>query len=726
MKNFRPWLRRLWVHDKSLDSLKVALAFAGVIWVSLWQDQEHWLIGLILGIIACALAETEDRVAGRFQALLMTLLCFAVTAFSVQALFPYPWLFVAGLTVSSFAFVMLGAAGERYATIAVASLILAVYTMLGADQAASHGTPQPIWFQPVLLLAGALWYGLISLAATALFATRAARRSLARVFTELSRYLALKAALLEPVSGRDENAQRLQLAEQNARLVAALNTARETLIRWVQNNRPSATGARHMRWYFLAQDVHERASSAHYPYQALIAAFARSDILFRAHRLMMLQADSCARLAEAILADEAFNYGAQPMQALDDLASALDFVQTRQEPGWQRLAESLGDLCRNITTLERLLANAHNPDALPVDPDSSLRDQSPQGLQQAWQRIRLDLSPRSSRFRHGLRLALSLAAGYGLLHALDLPQGYWVLLTTVFVCQPTYSGTWRRMGQRVGGTVIGLLAAWLFIGAFPQLLAQLALIVVCGVAFFALRADRYLLATACITVMVLTSFHQLGSGYALFWPRLLDTVLGAGLAGLAVAFILPDWQGRRLPQVMARTLRASDAYLAEIVRQYREGKRDDLRYRIARRDAHNADADLSAAISAMLGEPGRYRLAPDLVFRFLVSSHALLGYISALGAHREQVDTWQHEPLIGDSTRTVQTQLQAFATILEAGRQSPTPAFDKHLETRLQAVPADAVPAERRLIRQLSLIHGLLPELAAMCGEIVRAEQPSS
>lgn len=726
MKTLRPWLRRLWVHDKSLDSLKVALAFAGVIWLSLWQGQEHWLIGLILGVIACALAETEDRVVGRLQALLMTLLCFAVTAFSVQALFPYPWLFVTGLTLSSFAFVMLGAAGERYATIAVASLILAVYTMLGADQAASQATPQPMWLQPLLLLAGAAWYGLISLLATAVFATRAARRSLARVFIELSRYLALKAALLEPVGGRAEDAQRLQLAEQNARLVGALNTARETLIRWVQNNRPSAIGARHLRWYFLAQDVHERASSAHYPYRALVAAFARSDILFRAHRLMMLQADSCSRLAEAILADEPFDYGSQPMQALDELAAALDFVQSRQEPAWQRLSESLADLCRNITTLERLLANAHNPDALPLEPDSSLRDQSPRGLRQAWQRIRLELTPRASRFRHALRLALSLAAGYGLLHALDLPQGYWVLLTTVFVCQPTYSGTWRRMSQRVGGTVIGLLAAWLFIGAFPQLFAQLALIVVCGVAFFALRADRYLLATACITLMVLTSFHQLGSGYALFWPRLLDTVLGAALAGLAVAFILPDWQGRRLPQVMARTLRTTEAYLAEVIRQYREGKRDDLPYRIARRDAHNADADLSAAISAMLGEPGRHHLAPDLAFRFLVISHALLGYVSALGAHREHVEHWRHAELIQASSQAVQAHLQAIAGQLETRQAASLPSVDDSLDARLQAVPADASAPERRLIRQLSLIHALLPELAGMCAEVLRGERPAA
>lgn len=720
--SFAP-LRRLWAHDKTIDSLKVALAFAGVLALSFGEAREDWLIGLILGVIASALAETEDRVLGRLQALLMTLACFAVTAFSVQALFPYPWLFILGLTLSSFGFVMLGAAGERYATIAVASLILAVYTMLGADQHAGS----PLWLQPVLLLGGAAWYGLISLLAAALFATRASRHSLARVFQALGDYLALKAALLEPVGGRDEDAQRLQLAEQNGRLVGALNRTREVLIRWVQNS-PSAgaVGERYLKWYFLAQDVHERASSAHYPYQALTATFARSDILFRAHRLMSLQAAACRRLAQAILTDEAFSYGEEGQRALDELAAALHYVEAQDDLAWRRLAESLGDLCRNITTIERLLAHAGNPDALPVEQDSSLRDSSPQSLRESWQRIRMELTPRSSRFRHGLRLALALATGYALLHLLHLPQGYWVLLTTVFVCQPSYSGTWRRLGQRVGGTVVGLVAAWLFIAVFPQPPAQLGLVVASGVAFFALRADRYLLATACITVLVLTCFNQLGSGYALFWPRLLDTVLGAALAGLAVAVVLPDWQGRRLHQVMARTLSCAEAYLAELLGQYRAGKRDDLPYRIARRDAHNADAELSSALAAMLGEPDRHRLAPQLAFRFLCASHTLLGYLSALGAHREQVAEWRHGALIERAAQAIQNGLRVGAQAL-AQRQAaslPATAEGDGLTRELEAVPADASPPERRLIRQLALIHSLLPELLAMTRELLASDAP--
>ncbi|MFA9439349.1 YccS family putative transporter [Uliginosibacterium sp. sgz301328] len=724
MNNPLSALRRIWTHDKTVDAIKITAALVGVVAASVWLGDEHWMISLILGVIASALAETEDRVIGRVQALAMTLVCFAVVTFSVQALFPYPWVFVVGLTVSTFGFVMLGAAGERYGTIAVASLVLAVYTMLSVDHQTAIGATRdagplatilPFWRQSILLLAGAAWYGLISILAAALFSTRAARQSLSRVFNALSQYLALKAELLEPVGGRDENAQRLALAEQNARLVRQLNRAREVLIRWVQGNRPTASGARHLKWYFLAQDVHERASSAHYPYKTLSSAFARSDILFRASRLMRLQAQACTRLADKIMAGTRFDYGQTGVVALDELAAALAHIQAHPEQSNAPLSETLADLCRNITTIERLLANAGNPDALEANADTSLRDSNPRTLREMWRRIRLDLTPASGRFRHGLRLSLALATGYGLLHLFDLTQGYWVLLTTVFVCQPTYSGTWRRLGERVGGTVVGLVAAGLFITLFPNPTAQLALAVVAGVAFFILRSDRYPAATACITILVLVCFNQIGSGYALIWPRLADTVLGAIIAGAAVAIILPDWQSRRLHLVMARAIETSGIYLGVILDQYRSAKHDDLPYRIARRDAHNADADLSGALSAMLGEPGRHRLSPEFAFRFLCASHTLLGYISALGAHRERVETWHYAPLIDTAVSDVQRRLDAITrSLTRRERIGDAAAIAPDLGAQLESVPADAVPAERRVVRQLSLISQLTPELATL------------
>jgi YccS/YhfK family integral membrane protein len=712
MFNDLVYLRRLWSHDKTLDSLKVAIAFAGVVVFCFGTGHDDWLIGLILGIIAAALAESPDRVVGRMKALLVTLVCFGVTSFSVRLLFPYPWLFAAGLALSTFTFVMLGVLGERYATIATASVILAIYTMLGVAQHADNAVP--FLHDPLLLLAGAGWYGAISLAAAALFANRPASQVVSQVFVALGRYLALKAALLEPVRGRDVKTLRLALAAQNGRLVGQMNRARQILLLWAQSPRPAHGARPFLQWYFLAQEVHERASSAHHPYEALSEAFSRSDVLFRCQRLMSLQAAACTRLGQAIAQDDVFDYGNDGALALEELSGALNYLRSAGQQD-KALINSLADLCRNISTIELRLSHAGHPSELEVISDSTLRDADPQTLAEMWQRLRQQFRPSSRRFRHGLRLSAALTAGYALLNLLDLPQGYWVLLTTVFVCQPNFSSTWLRIGQRIGGTVAGLFAATLFISSFPHPLAQLALVIATGVAFFNFRAERYSLATACITVLVLVCFNQFGSSYALVWPRLLDTLLGSLLAIAAVAFILPEWHGKRVHHAMAHSLSLSATYLSEILSQYRSGPRDDLPYRVARRDAHNADAELSSTLASMLTEPHRYSLPPDAAYRFLCASHTLLGYISALGAHREQDPTGLQAVAITTREARIQQGLEQIASALST-RSAVTMPMQAQ-DTPAQELDLGITEAAQRVLRQLSLIEGLLPELAELASE---------
>lgn len=700
-------IHRLWLHDKTLDCLKVALSFAGVLLFCFGTHHEKWLFGALLGVIAAALAEFPDRALGRLKAIIATLLCFALASFSVRLLFAHAWAFGAGLAISTFGFVMLGSLGERYATITTASVILAIYTMLGLSQGAGHDVP--IWEAPAVLLTGAASYGLLSIIVALIFPNRPLRHAMHSLYMALAHYLELKAALLEPVRERDIRGLRIALAAQNGLVVGIMNQMRELLLSWVQIRHPAHGSKQYLQWYFLAQDIHERASSAHHPYEALSEAFARSDVLFRCQRLLSLQAKTCKQLGEAISANETFTYGKDGAQALQELEEAIAYVDGTQQD--RVLLDALADLARNIGTIERGLARASDPEALDAIVDPTLRDYSPQTLREAWRRLWLDLNPGSRRFRHGLRLSAALTSGYVLLHLLNLPQGYWVMLTTIFVCQPNFSSTWLRLGQRIFGTLIGLMAASLFIYAFPHPLAQLALLVATGVAFFATRADKYTIATACITVMVLICFNQFGDGYVWIWPRLLDTVLGCLVAVAAVAFILPDWQGRRLHEVMASTLTLSDTYLTEILSQYHRGKRDDLPYRIARRDAHNADAALSSTITGMLGEPGRYNLSPEVAYRFLCASHTLLGYVSALGAHREQTSGLQEDEALRKLEDHIHRNLRAIAVALSTHQEiSP----DSMRPARIDEVLHQLHGAQARIARQLGLIDTLIPELSEL------------
>ncbi|KAG0743046.1 hypothetical protein G6F24_016351 [Rhizopus arrhizus] len=127
--------------------------------------------------------------------------------------------------------------------------------------------------------------------------------------------------------------------------------------------------------------------------------------------------------------------------------------------------------------------------------------------------------------------------------------------------------------------------------------------------------------------MALTCCNLIGDGFVLIVPRMVDTVLGCAIAAAAAFLILPDWQGRQLHLVLARVLDTAARYLDSVLGQYRSGMRDDLAYRIARRDMPNADAALSTALSNMLREPGPVRRNLDAGFHFLALSNTLLGHL---------------------------------------------------------------------------------------------------
>ncbi len=720
--SFSQSLRRLWALEKFGYSLRVLIAMAGSMGLAWYLGQPSLIIPLFLGIIASALAETDDSWLGRLSALLVTLLCFSIAAVAVELLFPYPWLFVAGLALSTFALVMLGALGERYGAIAQATLILSIYSMIAADQ--RNGELQQFWRDPLLLVAGAAWYGLLSVCWNALFAHQPVQQSLARLYRELGLYFRYKAALFEPVRQLDVEQRRLELAQQNGRVVSALNAAKETLLHRLGSGRPGSKINHYLKLYFLAQDLHERVSSSHYPYQALAEAFFHSDVLFRCQRLLRLQASACAELGEAIQLRQTFRYSEANAQALEDLQASLEHLREQNNPAWRGLLRSLRALSSNLSTLQRQLASASDPAALEGTQDSSLLDRQPQTLREAFNRIRLQLTPTSLLFRHALRMAIALVAGYAALHAIHPEQGYWVLLTTVFVCQPNYGATRIKLVQRISGTVLGLVVGWALFDLFPSQPVQALFAVVAGVVFFATRSTRYTLATAAITLMVLFCFNQVGDGYGLIWPRLFDTLLGSLIAAAAVFLILPDWQGRRLNQVVANTLSCNSDYLRQIMRQYDSGKHDDLAYRLARRNAHNADAALSTTLSNMLLEPGHFRKDAETGFRFLILSHTLLNYLSGLGAHRESLPDDASDALLERAAEQLAASLDDLATAL--AQNKPVAIYSEEEEAlaqQLEQTPEEMDDAHRLVQTQLGLICRQLAPLRSMAAHLIK-QQP--
>jgi YccS/YhfK family integral membrane protein len=705
-----------WKTEGLSRGLRAFLALASVMLGGLWLGLAHGLIALLLGVIAGALAETEGTWRSQIKAQCMTLLCFSLMALAVQASLPYPGLLIVVLGSAAFTLTLLGALGERYRTIAFATLILALYVALAAQPQQSI-TPLFAQSGPVaMVLAGAAWYGLIAIFWAAALPMLRVRQHLVQLYRVLGDYLQLKARLFEPVRGVDLERRRLALALQNGRVVEALNQAKESLLTRLGPGRAPAWLPTAMHLYFSAQDIHERASSSHEHYDVLVKVFFHSDVLYRSQRLLTLQGRDCRALTQAIAQQKIWQRDGATARALEDLSAAINHVAAQPDPASGNLAalRPLRALAGNLATMDGVIGNALTPQAGQALADSRLLDRQPHGVRETWQRLKGQLGLQAAPMRHAVRLTVALVAAYGAMLVMNDSHGFWLMLTVVFVCRPGYGATLKRLAQRISGTALGLVIGWALLRLFPDPLLQSAFTVMAGALFFATRQSRYTLATAAITSLVLLSFNALGDSFGLILPRLLDTVAGSVIAALAVWLVLPSWQSRQIHRVAAQAMRAQADYLRAIVAQYQGGKQDHLAYRLARRNAHNADAALSNTLSAVFQEPVYVRRHAAAGTTFLVLSHTLLNYLSALGAQRKDGLDISGEAVEQRAANQIVQTLDALAAALQAG-QLVAPAYtgdEALLLKRLASGPQDGVAEGQRLLQsQLILVLGLLQPL---------------
>ncbi|VFT29062.1 efflux (PET) family inner membrane protein YccS [Klebsiella pneumoniae] len=226
-----PLLRRYTWNSAWLYNVRIFIALCGTTLFPWWIGEVKLTIPLTLGVVAAALTDLDDRLAGRLRNLAITLVCFFIASASVELLFPWPPLFALGLTVSTIGFILLGGLGQRYATIAFGALLIAIYTMLGV-------TLYDHWYlQPLFLLAGAVWYNLLTLSGHLIFPIRPLQDNLARSYEQLARYLELKSRLFDPDLEDESQAPLYDLALANGQLVATLNQTKVSLLTRLRGDR---------------------------------------------------------------------------------------------------------------------------------------------------------------------------------------------------------------------------------------------------------------------------------------------------------------------------------------------------------------------------------------------------------------------------------------------------------------------------------------------------------
>lgn len=594
---------------------------------------------LILGVIAGGLVDLDNRLRGRIKDLGIVLAAFATSSLAVQLTLSRPLAYIIAMLLMTFTFTFMGAVGLRYRTIAFGALVVAIYTTL------AYNTALPWYANPLLILLGTLLYGGCTLLTQILLPHRQVQEDMAAAYAALADYIDAKACFFDP-DDDDYRARQTHLALANTALIQTFNRCRSTLFYRLRGQHRHPRTTRMLRYYFAAQDIHERISSAHVDYRELASALKNSDLIFRLWRLVEWQAQACRNVATALHTHDAYHHDPRLERAIDGIRQSLQrHLETRPAHGGSR--HPLQRLLDNLRSINYQLAHLDSDDPNPHEQNSAIAAQEDPTLAALLPTLRRQLTLASPVYRHAVRLTLVVLVCCLIVATLQLELGYWILLTAIFVCQPNYSATKSRVNQRVLGTILGVIIGSVAPLFTPTVATKLWLIIASTTLFFYYRNRKYSISTLFITIQAFTSFSLAGYDLTAAIPlRIIDTLIGVAISWTAVTYLWPDWRYLTLDNTVRTAIKSDAAYLRHILGQLQHGGGDDLAYRSIRRQTHEQAALLGSTVSDINSEPLKYAAQQENAFRLLNLNYSLIGYISALGAYRSQIENREHDPFL--------------------------------------------------------------------------------
>ena len=147
-----------------------------------------------------------------------------------------------------------------------------------------------------------------------------------------------------------------------------------------------------------------------------------------------------------------------------------------------------------------------------------------------------------------------------------------------------------------------------------------------------------MLAVFFMTVYIFLTFNALNPGNInlIFKDRLLDTAIAGVIAFGVSYFIFPIWEHTQNIDLMKTSVKKSIAYFDTIIESLQSQKYNDQQYRLKRKDAMIALANLSDNFQRMISDPKNQQFKLEKVHQFVTTNHLLTAYTASLSQYSKQ------------------------------------------------------------------------------------------
>jgi uncharacterized membrane protein YccC len=264
--------------------------------------------------------------------------------------------------------------------------------------------------------------------------------------------------------------------------------------------------------------------------------------------------------------------------------------------------------------------------------------------------------------------------------------------------KPGFSLTKERNVQRIIGTLAGGMIGVLILLFISNTYVLFAFLVVFMIITYSFLRLNYLVMVLSVTPFVIILFHFLGLGYiGIVQERLVDTLLGCGIAFIASYLFLPKWESEQVPLLLKQLLQANLKYLEKVVAHLSGHRVSSVDHKLARKEVYVQSANLSAAFQRMLSEPKDKQRNSKALHQFVVLNNILFSNIATLAASTLPKEPRIYpEPVLKAARRSL-TRLCESLQVLDPGSQlltipltAPAPEIssmdDALLEEQLQFI----------------------------------------
>ncbi len=248
-------------------------------------------------------------------------------------------------------------------------------------------------------------------------------------------------------------------------------------------------------------------------------------------------------------------------------------------------------------------------------------------------------SPRSSYFRHAIRVACTALLAIWLGRWISPHHVAWVTVTALAVLQPYPGATWKRALERAFGTVLGCFVTAALMAAVHAPWALAMIMFPLSVAAVYTKPRSYRLFTFFLTP-VFVLFLDAGQGD--FWTvvqRGVDSGAGALIALIATFALFPSWEGARMASALLDVRTLLSRYALQSLDAVTVPRDAILaaQLTLGRRQLGVALGDAELSLERLLGEPRRNKAGVHRSMQQLTYLRRLTASLTALDMQRDAV-----------------------------------------------------------------------------------------